>query len=164
MKKIKRNFLIHHGCILIDHLQGGKSVAPKTEPRQRILVEIDCSTNANMSSLFLSIKLRYVRLVVISLPSPLYRSLTFNSKNRMPNFFVINCQSLCNKIGGFEVIVRQNSIPVIAVAETLNLDRSSGDMAGYEIFLSTSDDDTLAIHYYLTNWRKSEEVLLAHPV
>ena len=37
----------------------------------------------------------------------------------------------------FEVIVRQNSIPV---TETWNLDRLSGHMAGYEIFLSTRAD------------------------
>ncbi|XP_065568984.1 uncharacterized protein LOC136032638 [Artemia franciscana] len=40
----------------------------------------------------------------------------------------------------FEVIVRQNSIPVIAATETWNLDRLSGHMAGYEIFLSTRAD------------------------
>ena len=74
------------------------------------------------------------------LPPPLLRSVTFNSKNRMPNFLVINCQSLCNKMEEFEVIIRQNSIPVIAVTETWNLDRLSGHMAGYEIFLSTRAD------------------------
>ena len=58
----------------------------------------------------------------------------------MPNFLVTNCQSLCNKMEEFEVIVRQNSIPVIAVTETWNLDRLSGHMTGYEIFLSTRAD------------------------
>jgi len=40
----------------------------------------------------------------------------------------------------FQVIVRQNSISVIAVTETWNLYLSSGRMAGYEIFLSTRAD------------------------
>ena len=40
----------------------------------------------------------------------------------------------------FEVIVRQNSIPVIAVTETWNLDRLSGHMTVYKIFLNTRAD------------------------
>ena len=40
----------------------------------------------------------------------------------------------------FEVIVHQNNVPVIADTETWNLDRVSGHMTGYEIFLNTRAD------------------------